>query len=530
MSNHPQSSSPPLLSNNPINDVNANMAPKGGGGGCQLPSVLGSPQTGGRKLTRSDSTFGEDIFDESLAELSLLNQRHLLRQQWYRKNNMISGRLRRSTSTASNSSSSSSSSSGISSSASGVYSSCSANTSSFASSFSSSFATLSSLSESCDTGECGTGSQPLSETDPYPRILRKSSFKNKYNNTCPYKPYYKPRRSSLQLFKAGPAELPDNFKFYPPKATYLFGGQQQGPASVNGRFLVNSADGATKSNPASPNKQQQQGSLRGGDGGGMETMTERDDEVPSSMQAAQIVITSSGNAVGGGVGGSGPSQQSAAGPVGGGQPVLVRSKSLDDLNSLLYYSNTVYPASPTPSDASGSGGGGGGVCGNNVLVHPSSGALFGQQGSYGGVGGGGIGAPHYSSFNRIFSDYSKVDPFNPGGGGGGGGVNCTTPPQLFNSLFNSGPCSHPAISSATSSSLYPPEASGQLGVSNFKGFSYSSHEICNAGATGAVGQQQQQQQPLLPPLGSQPNSLNNANNSSLCDIDHVLKKISSLRV
>lgn len=476
MSN-PNSSSPSLLNNPSLNDVNANMAPKSGL--QQLPSAcLGSPHHAGRKLTRSDSTFGEDIFDESLAELSQLNQRHLLRQQWYRKNNLVS-RLRRSTSTASNSSSSSSSSSGISSTSGNIYSSgCSANTSSFASSFSSSFATLSSLSESCDTGEGSSGgSQGLSESENYPRILRKSSFKNKYH-TCPYKPYYKPRRSSLQIFKAGPLELPENFKFYSPKA-YLFGANGQ----QSGRFLVNNADGSdpgtlsfgTKSNPASPNKQNNFVS-RGA--GCMETMTERDDEVPSSMQAAQIVINTSGS-----TGCGGPSQQQQSGGSNQGQPVLLRSKSLDDLNTLLYYSN-VYPSSPTPSDTSGGS------------QQPSGSS--GQQ-AYGGAA-----PPHYASVNRIFSDYSKVD-FNPSGG------NCSTPPQLFSSLcFNSGPSSH----QPTSQTLYPPDQA--LGMSNMKGgFSYSSHEICNAGA-----------QP--PPPGSQ--ALSNTNNSSLCDIDHVLKKISSLRV
>lgn len=212
----------------------------------------------------------------------------------------------------------------------------------------------------------------------------------------------------------------------------------------------------------------------------METMTERDDEVPSSMQSAQIVISTSGS-----TGCGGPSQQQQQSGTGG-QAVLLRSKSLDDLNSLLYYSN-VYPSSPTPSDTSGGS-------------QQPSGISCAQQVS------GGAPPPHYASVNRIFSDYSKVD-FNPNGG------NCSTPPQLFNSLcFNN--CGPSSGYQPTSQTLYPPEQA--LGMGNIKGgFSYSSHEICNAGAQA-------------PPAGSQP--LSNTNNSSLCDIDHVLKKISTLRV
>lgn len=436
------------------------MAPKGSqsNSATMMANSLGaSSRLSARKLTRTESTFGEDIFDESLSELSSLNQRHLLRQQWYRKNNLVS-RLRRSTSTASNSSSSSSS---------GVYSNCSANTSSFASSFSSSFATLSSLSESCDANECTV--PPVTESEPYPRILRRSSFKNKFSN-C-YKPYTKPRRLSLQLLKTH-MEIPENFKFYPSKGGVLDLNSQAFSSSINPRFFISNdkesgslytmADqGTTKSNPSSPNK-----SLAYVSSDGVVSMSPGEGD---SSMAAQIVITDSSP-------GSGSSQPAGVGTVS----QLVRSKSLDGgLNTLLFYSNLCPSAAPT------------GDTGGLLMAAP----MVGQQS-----------ASHYASFNRIFTDSAKfdMDPSNPSSG----------PP--FQLLNFSGPSSHPPLTSQPHLLSTPEQSLGGFGsssASNMKGMSFSSHEISNAGNNSIAEQ-----------------SLSSTNNASLCDIENVMKKISSLRV
>ena len=409
----------------------------------EINTFFSMPQT--RKLMRSDSTYGEDIFEESMKELSKLNQRHVLRQQWFRKNNLVS-RLRRSTSTASNSSSSSSS--GISCS---VYSSCTANTSSFASSFSSSFsATLSSLSESCDNTDGNTALSTTTESD-YPRIIRRLSFKNKMN--VGFKPYYKPRRLSLQLIKNN-LELPENFKFFTKSNIRNHQSSSMFKNSMSCYSMGTKENGiSTKSNPSSPNKSMQY--LRGD---GCISMAENND-LASSMQA-QIVITESnnGNSI------SGQSQQQS----GGSCQSLVRSKSLDDLNTLYCFTN-LYSSSFNEPDHS---------IPTTNLIQPT--------------------VSHYASFNRI-CDHPKstVDqlvhfPISP---------DDATSQNLF------------YTTSSTSSNLLAPESSIGLltttGINNLKGISYSANEISNTGTN-------QQIEPT--------------NNTSLCDIDNIMKKIGSLRV
>lgn len=120
------SSSSPMLSNSPPVESDQSMVSKplmvmeasrshirsppfamasSGEPTCKSP-LLFEPSSTTRKLMRSESTYGEDLFEDKIP--SKLNQRHVLRQQWFRKNNSHMSRLRRSTSTASNSSSSSS--------------------------------------------------------------------------------------------------------------------------------------------------------------------------------------------------------------------------------------------------------------------------------------------------------------------------------------------------------------------------------------------------------------------------------------
>ena len=222
--------------------------------------------------------------------------------------------------------------------------------------------------------------------------------------------------------------------------------------------LYTMASAATKSNPASPNKNV---TFVQGEGGYI-SMVDNDD-LTSSMQA-QIVITSS-NA------GNGLIQ-----PAGGNGQVLVRSKSLDDLNTLFCYSNQCPVSGQLDNNSN-----------NNQMP---SGLMVGQQNT-----------SHYSSFNRIISDFSRfsIDPNT-----------CSATPQLV--LDSSGPSSHPPAQQ-----LFPPDIAlgfNSTTANNLKGMSYSSHEICNAGSN--------HQQSL--------NNSSTMNNTSLCDIDNVMKKISSLKV
>ncbi|UXI21498.1 Endoplasmic reticulum-Golgi intermediate compartment protein 3 [Sarcoptes scabiei] len=262
-----------------------------------------------RKLVRTDSTYEEDSFDESITDLSHMNHRHILRQQWFRKNNLVS-RLRRSISTASNSSSSSS---GISS---NVYSNYNANnnnnnSSSFASSFSSSFsATMSSMSESCDSDPHASCSSPSNnEINDYPKIIRKSSFKNKFMH-C-YRPYNKTRRLSLQLKNI---ELSKNSKLwltrssFRPSMKYSMSCYSLGTRQDR-KYLYAMATLLTKSNPSSPDKIL--GYVRSG---------RQNDQLPA--QHPQLILNQESNS---------PSNFTGSN--------LVRSKSLDDLNTLFYCPN-----------------------------------------------------------------------------------------------------------------------------------------------------------------------------------------------
>lgn len=129
-----------------------------------------------RKLVRSVSTCSEDILDDALNELSLLNQRHALRQQWLRKNMKTCVKYRASSSVCSSSSLSSTSSSSLS------------------SSFSSQTSATHSSTESWDSFSDSSEHSSMSSVD-YPRVVRRIS-KPKLNM---YRPYCKPRRFSLQL-------------------------------------------------------------------------------------------------------------------------------------------------------------------------------------------------------------------------------------------------------------------------------------------------------------------------------------------
>ncbi len=130
-----------------------------------------------RKLVRSVSTCSEDILDEALNELSLLNQRHALRQQWLRKNMKTCPKYRPSGSVCSTSSLSSNSSSSLS------------------SSFSSQTSATHSSTESWDSFSDSSEHSSMSSSVDYPRVVRRLS-KPKLNM---YRPYCKPRRFSLQL-------------------------------------------------------------------------------------------------------------------------------------------------------------------------------------------------------------------------------------------------------------------------------------------------------------------------------------------
>ena len=188
-----------------------------------------------------------------------------------------------------------------------------------------------------------------------------------------------------------------------------------------------------------------------------------ENDLSSSMQT-QIVITNSNS--------QGPSQST----MGNNGQVLVRSKSLDDLNTLICYSNLW--ASSTME--------------NNNLSIPNP--ITGQQ----------AGA-HYASFNRIFSDFTKlnitpVESSNP---------DCTSP-QLLN-YSSSGQASHQQHQQTPQQLLLPDQTLNST-INNVKVMSFSSREISNAGSNQAQS------------------FVNSASNASLCDIDNVMKKISSLRV
>lgn len=291
--------------------------------------LFGSSSNNRSKLTRSNSTYNEDsILNEALNDLSHLNQRHVLRQQWFRRNNLVS-RLRRSTSTASNSSSGSSSSSSGGSSSSGIssnsiYSSSNANTFSFASSFSTSF----SANESCDnSSDYNVTDSSLASTEQYPKIIRRSSFKNKLSSG--HRPYYTPRRFSLQLIKNQLINnMPDGLKFHPNKSLsshqQLFDIRNVQPCSLMTFSYSNSNPSSsgcmltsTKSNPSSPGRQC----------------------ASNSMETQQCSLFDCGST-------SQPPPITENRDNVGQTSFLLRSKSLDDL-SLVSCTNTYPPDCPS---------------------------------------------------------------------------------------------------------------------------------------------------------------------------------------
>lgn len=234
----------------------------------------------------------------------------------------------------------------------------------------------------------------------------------------------------------------------------------------------------TKSNPTSPIK-----SISGYmSENRCVTMNTDEDQNSCSMQTQIVITNSSTNNE------QTSSQQSLTN--NGQQQQLVRSKSLDDLNSLIFPYNgsqcqsaTIIPDIETNCTTIGGGGGG-----NNLMAYPM------------------MGLPtHYSSFNRIDHTYQNITSENTTG---------LTPP-FFPWSSSSGPPSHCHV--ADNQNLLPPDLPF-VGVNNsMKGMSISSHEINNTGNNQQL----------------QTSSLTNSNastNVSLCDIDNVMKRISSLRV
>ncbi|KAI2801789.1 hypothetical protein BLOT_009606 [Blomia tropicalis] len=303
-----------------------------------------------------------------------------------------------------------------------------------------------------------------------------------------------PRRFSLQLLKnpqhsqQHQSEIPESLKFFAKTCLFdinsgtnrTFMNDERNNALLTMAAAVASS-ARTKSNPTSPIK-----SISGYmSENRCVTMNTDEDQNSCSMQTQIVITNSSTNNE------QTSSQQSLTN--NGQQQQLVRSKSLDDLNSLIFPYNgsqcqsaTIIPDIETNCTTIGGGGGGGG--GNNLMAYPM------------------MGLPtHYSSFNRIDHTYQNITSENTTG---------LTPP-FFPWSSSSGPPSHCHV--ADNQNLLPPDLPF-VGVNNsMKGMSISSHEINNTGNNQQL----------------QTSSLTNSNastNVSLCDIDNVMKRISSLRV
>jgi len=257
-----------------------------------------------RKLVRSVSTCSEDMLDDALNELSHLNQRHALRQQWARKN-MRTAKYRPSGSICSTSSTSSSSSS------------CS-------SSLSSSMSVTLSSSESWDSfSESSEHSMSISSSVDCPRVVRRLS-KPKLNM---YRPYSKPRRFSLQLVSHPESpeiidDLSNQSAIYPnvaKQSSTICSGRSVTPpkysrlVSEKENFSTGSSSGVkVKSNPTSPSKSDLSSVL-------LDANLMQFNAINERLLSTTIVNTCSSLL---------PQQLSTTTGV-----MLLRSKSLDDLTS-----------------------------------------------------------------------------------------------------------------------------------------------------------------------------------------------------
>ena len=535
-----------------------------------------TPPTSMRKLTRTDSTYEDDSFDESTTSmrdtmpsyhnhlhhhLGHLNHRHhVLRQQWFsRKNNnnnsSLVNRLRRTASNSSSSSSLSSStstSSGISSA--NIYSSSSSssnnvNSTSFASSFSSSFsATLSSLSESCDQQSLSSCDSPIPATSTtidtnnssicdYPKILRKSSFKNKFIH-C-YKPYNygKPttalttnavRRYSLQLHLKNNNNNNDIESLLSSSLMMISPTPPSRPNSrssmknssschqIAGHYNCHHRDRrciwatmaamaaaastsvskptpVIKSNPSSPSK-----NSRYLDSNFSDSMNEEEEE---EVGASILIDTDS----------SSP-QQPQQQPIGGDvtvTPQLVRSKSLDDLQTLFCCPNlctatsagTAQPVAPAVPIS--------GLNMENVMLSSLMTSIH-QPTTMANSHSGMI---HYSSFNPIPCDPSSNT------------TTTETQPKTYDILA----C--PFFSQQQQpQQLNPDHPYQSLNPLMMKMTSISSNQINIIGGDERLSSSTTIVTNEAHPTDTTNNHSNNNNDSNNCDIDHVMRKISSLHV
>nr|XP_027194091.1 putative uncharacterized protein DDB_G0277255 [Dermatophagoides pteronyssinus] len=547
-----------------------------------------------RKLTRTDSTYEDDSFDDSTTSmrdiipshlqhlqhhhLGHLNRRHhVLRQQWFSRknssnnNNNLVNRLRRTTSNSSSSSSLSSSSSsattssGISS-ANNIYSSTSSsstnnvNSISFASSFSSSFsATLSSLSESCDQQSLSSCDSPIPATTTttvidtcnnsnsicdYPKILRKSSFKNKLIH-C-YKPYNygksaalntgSVRRYSLQLHlkknnklesllssssslmmisPTPPSSRPNSRSsiIKNSKSCHQITGHHHyhchqrdrrclwatmaAMAAVVSNSVVSKPTAMIKSNPSSPNKEERYfsetnfpDSMNEEDETIASILIDNDSSSPQPLQQQQQAIGSDINV---------PSQ-------------LIRSKSLDDLQTLFCCPNlcavTVATGScnaqqPVATIFPGS------TMDNIMLSSSNHQPTTISTGCHNGM-------IHYSSFNPIPCDHQSSSNNNT--------PNDQIQPKITDQLvcpFFSQQQQQPP------SQLNPDHSYQSLNPLMMKMTSISSNQI------NVIDNDDRFSSTSTSTSTNNNNNHSNNNNnndSNNCDIDHVMRKIRSLHV